>query len=146
MMVVPCIIVQNMFGSAGEMQYFNLIDQILGDDTGKADATTGFKIINRILATGVDFSMVYSELSEHLRNLMVGLSSSNAYEFIHLSEEGKKHLRGQLKKITRRGGLEAIVESITKLNQASIAMSHNLSPETALQTWFLQSVFIFRKY
>ncbi len=136
---------QSMFGSAGEMKYFDLVDQILGDDSGKADATAGFKIINEILSTGIDFSMVYGEIADHLRNLMVGLSASNAYEFIHLSEEGKKRLREQLKKVTRRGGLEAIVESITKLNQTPIAVSHKLSAETALQTWFLQSVFIFRQ-
>lgn len=135
---------QKMFGSAELLQYYGLVDQIIGKDDGSADATEGFRIINSMFAGGADFKQIYSDLVDHLRNLMVGLTSSKPLEFISLSEEGKSRLKDQLTKIQKLGGLESIIESIRKLNSTVVAVEHNLSPETALQHWFLESVFIFR--
>lgn len=136
---------QKMFGSAGEMAYFDLIDNIIGDNSGSADATAGYRIITSILATGADFTQLYSDIADHLRSLMVGLTSSQAGEFVFLSEEGKKRLQAQLNAIKQRGSIEGVLESINKLNNARIAVDVNLPPETALQLWFLESVFAMRK-
>lgn len=134
-----------MFGTVDYLQYFDLFDQIIGNDDGKADATEGFRLINSMLSHGADFASLYNGIADHLRNLMVAMTSSSAGEFIFLSQEGKKRLSEQLRRIKSRGQLDPILESIRKLNIARIAVEHNLSPETAFEQWFLESVFAFRK-
>lgn len=136
---------RSMFGSVSASMFFDLFDQIIGDDAGRADSTKGFRIINSMLSVGADFTSIYSNIADHLRNLMVGLTSADAHEFIHLSEEGKKRLKDQLKRISQRGGIEAVLDSLSKLDRAVVSVEHNISPETALQHWFLKSVFAIRK-
>lgn len=136
---------QKMFGSASELMYFDLVDQIIGDESGAADSTVGFRIIGSMLAAGADFVQIYSDIADHLRNIMVGLTSSKPLEFISLSEEGRFRLKEQLEKVNSRGSLEGVLESISKLNNARLSVERNLPPETALQLWFLESVFAMRK-
>lgn len=136
---------QKMFGAVDNLVYFNLFDQIIGKEDGKADATEGYRIINQLLATGSDFAVIYNGIADHLRVLMIAMTSSSATEFVMVSQEGKRLLAEQLRKIKNRGQLEAILESFRNLNRARVAVDLNLSPETALEQWFLESVFSFRK-
>lgn len=135
---------QKMFGSANYLFYFDLIDQILGKG-GIADSTEGFTVISKMLSDGADFIQVYNDLVEHLRTLMIVLTASKPLSLIHLTEEGKHRLKDQIKKISEMGGVEGILECISKLNNIRVSVDYNLPAETALQHWFLESVFIMRK-
>lgn len=136
---------QKMFGSADYNLYFDLIDEVIGKDTGVADSTNGFRIITNILANGTDFAQIYSNVADHLRNIMVVLTSSKPLEFIQLTEEGKHRLKEQVKQVKERSNIEAILECMTKLNDARLSVDYNFPPETALQHWFLESVFAIRR-
>jgi len=136
---------QKMFGTADEMSYFDIIDHIIGMSGGKPDASESFKIINKLLADGADFIQLYNGIAEHLRDIMVGYSSSNAWNFIELSDEGKKRLLAQIKVLKENKKFDAILESIRKLYEARRAVEYNISPEFALQHWVIESIFAFRK-
>ena len=135
---------QKMFGAADEMLYFDIIDQVIGKG-GKPDASEGFRIINSMLSNGTEFIHLYDGLAEHLRQLMIGYTSSKAWEFIDLSDEGKKRLISQLQILKESKKFDSILESIRKLYDARRAVDYNISPEMALQHWFIESVFAFRK-
>ncbi len=136
---------QNMFGTVDELLYCELIDQIIGIKDGKPDASVGFKIINNMLAGGANFFALYEGIAEHLGNILIGLSASEAYDFINLSEEGKKRLLQQLKKVKQMEKFKAVTESLQILHNVRISVDYNISPELALQQWFVESVFTFRR-
>jgi len=135
---------QAAFGSADDMKYYDLIDQIIGDDEGKGNSTTAYRIINDILAHGMEFGTLYNDIADHLSNIMIGLTSSNAFEFIYLTDEGKNRLKGQLKRVSQRE-LEPVLECISKLNEACDNVDHGMPAETALQHWFLACFLIMRR-
>lgn len=136
---------QNLFSQASEVLYYDLLDQIIGVADGKPDASEGFRIINKILASGVAFQSIYESIAEHMRNLMVGLTSSKAGEFLSFSEEGKRRVGAQLKKCKESQKLNAVLESIRCLHDAKRSVEYNISVDIALQQWLVESVFAFRR-
>lgn len=136
---------QKLFGAVSEMLYYDLFDQIIGTNNPKPDAGAGFKIINAMLASGTSFDMLYDGIVEHLRNLMVCSTTASAWDMLVLSDEGKRRIKTQLKKIQEGKKLDAILQSITKLNKTKQAVEYNISPEITLQQWFLESIFAFRQ-
>lgn len=133
------------FSQPSEMQYFSLIDQIIGGSDGKPDASQGFKIINGILRNGVKFDAVYKGIANHLRNMLVTLTASSADDFINVSQEGKRRLKEQCKKVQKSQKIKAIFPTIYALNKAKNSTDWNMSAEVALQTWFVESVIFFRE-
>lgn len=131
---------QKMFATVSEVLFYDVIDQILGVEGGKPDATKGFKLINSMLINGADFAMICNGLAEHLRHIMVGLSCQKAADFIDVSEEGKRRLLTQLKKCKNLTGIFAAYKH---LHEARQGVEYGLSPEIALQKWLLESVFAF---
>lgn len=136
---------QSLFGQASETMYYDLIDQIIGMEDGKPDASEGFRIINDILGAGVSFQSIYESISEHFRNLMVGLTSAKASKFLNFSEEGGRRLTAQLKKCIETGRLNAVLDSIKLLHEAKRSVDYNISPDIALQQWMVESIFVFRR-
>ncbi len=136
---------QNMFGQADEVLYYDLFDQIIGIKDGKPDASEGFRVLNKMLITGAAFMSVYAGLAEHLNNLVIGLTSSSAGEFLHLSDEGKNRIKAQLKKCLDGKKLAAVLASIKNLHDAKKSVELNISPEMALQVWVVESIFAFRR-
>ncbi len=137
---------QKLFGAVGEMLYYDMFDQVIGGEEKGADATEGFRVINKMLAGGAEFSTIYYGIADHLRNLMIGMSCSKAGEFIHLTEDGKRRLRDQLKRCQKReNSIMAISRSVSQLHDAKKSVDFNLSPEIALQNWLVQSIFAFRQ-
>lgn len=135
---------ETMFGTPEETAYYDLLDETIGLKGGKPDATNAFRIINHMLSSGVDPNNLYDGIAEHLKDLMIGLSSSKAGEFLSLSETGKVRLAAQLSKVKEKEKLNAVLQSLSKLHDARRAMDVNLSPETAFQQWLLESIFLFR--
>lgn len=136
---------QKMFGAVSELFYYDLLDEIIGTKNDKkADATEGYRIINKILAEGADFTMVCDDIARHLRNLMIALTSSKAYEFISVSQAGKQRMLQELKLLQEKKKLDAILDCLTLLSKTTEYVQLNLSPDTVLEKWFLQSMFIFR--
>lgn len=136
---------QKMFGSVSESVFYDLLDSIIGIQDGKADATTGYRIINNIFAGGAEFEMIYQGLLDHLRCLMIGLTSTNAYEFVFVSDDDKKRLISQLKKLQDGNKLLPILDIIAKLRDSKKSVDFNITPEMALQQWYIESVFLLRK-
>ena len=137
---------QAMFGEVGETLYYDLLDQIIGTKgNGKPDASDGFRIVNQMLSTGTDFDLLYTGLLEHLRSIMVGLTCTKAGEFLQVSEEGKRRLKEQLRHCQEHDKLNAIIAIIGKLRHAKWEVEFNYPPDIALQKWFLESVFAFRR-
>lgn len=136
---------QKLFSQASELVYYDLIDQIIGDESGKPDASEGFRIINKMLSGGVDFGSIYESVAEQLRKLMVGLTSSKAGEFISFSEEGKKRLQNQLLKCKQSQKLGSVLESLRCLHEAKKSVEFNIPTESALQAWLVESIFAFRR-
>lgn len=135
---------QSMFGTPADLLYYDLFDEVIGLEDGKVDGTKGYRIINDMLSGGAEFSIIYDGLAEHLRSVMIGMSSSAAGEFLFLSDAGKERLKKQLKKVQETGKLNAVLYSFNKLHDAAKAVNMNISPEAALQQWFLECVCAFR--
>ena len=135
---------QSMFGAISELLFYDLMEQVVGMNDAKPDASAGFRVINKMLAGGAEFITLYEGVSEMLRNLLVGLTSSSAYELLNLSDEGRTRLTPLLKKIHSQKKTPAILTMIHKLQDAKSAVDLNISPEMALQTWFVQSIFDYR--
>jgi len=137
--------VQKAFGTPDETLYAALLDEIIGTKDGKPDASEGYRIIHKILTSGAEFDMVYENIADHLRNLII-LGTCSAYkEFIYVSDENKKKLISQIKKISEGKKLAAITESLDILDEIKRSVEINLPPEHALLKWLVKSIFIFRK-
>ena len=61
-----------------------------------------------------------------------------------IETKGRVRLKSQLKRVGKVG-VEAILETIHKLNEARISVDYNFAPEVALQHWFLEGVFAIRR-
>lgn len=136
---------QELFAQVNELMLYDLMDEVIGTKDGKPDASAGFRIINSLLASGTEFALLQEGIAEHLRSLMIGLSCSKAGDLLNVSEEGKRRLSEQLKRCQQTQKLPAVIEAIQLLNDAKSAVDFNMSAEVALQKWFLESVFAFRR-
>lgn len=132
---------EKVFSTVSEMTYYDLIDEVVGVNKEKVDATGGFKIINTMLQTGANFAAIYNGITEKLNDVLICLTSSKAGEFVNVSEEGKRRLKEQA--TFCKDKIKAILDSLNYLHEASQAVEYNLSPETALQKWFIESLYCF---
>jgi DNA polymerase-3 subunit gamma/tau len=130
-----------LFGSISESLYFALIDQIIGID-GTADVSEGYKIINQIVSKGTDSTVILQGIEEHLRNLMLVLTSSKGMDFIVLSQNSRQLLKQQKSKCQDK--LEAIILAREELNEAKKSIEYNFSIEGALFTWMIKAIHCFR--
>lgn len=135
---------QKLFGTPSDLLYYDILDEAIGVNDSKPDASKAFRVLNNMLASGARFETIYSDIADHLRNLMVGLSCGEAGEFITVSESQKERLLRQLTKIKEKGRLNAVLISLNKLHESRRAFEYNLSAETVLQQWFLETLFSFR--
>jgi DNA polymerase-3 subunit gamma/tau len=129
---------EQMFGTAGEKVYHDLIDQAIGLENGRPDGTVGFRILNQILREGSSPEIIYETLSTHLDYLLIGLTASQAYEFASLSEEGTKRLQRQI--VHLKGKHESVLDSIEILYRTKGHLEFNFDPEKALRLWFIRTV------
>ncbi len=136
---------ERMLGTASDVLYAKLFDQVVGVADGKPNASAGFRIINDMLSKGAEFDAIYEGIAEHLEKLMICLVASEAKEFIYISPGTKEFLMNQLRKIKDNQKIEAVITSINKLHEAKLAVAYNLSPEFALRQWFVESIFTFRR-
>lgn len=127
------------------MLYYDLIDQIIGDEKGKPDASKGFRVINEMLQGGVDFESIYQGLANHLRNMLVKITASKAGEFITLTEDADRRINEQCMKCKKGNKLKSIFKAMHTLNKAKESTGYNIPAEIALQTWFVESVVFFRE-
>lgn len=136
---------QGLFGSADETLFYNLLDQMLGTENGKPDASEGVRIISQLLSTGTQFMAIYDGLLENLRSIMIGLTCSKAGEFLQFSEEGKRRLTAQLKHCKEHNKLNAIMDILGKLRTAKWEFDNHYPPNVALEKWFLEGIMAFRR-
>jgi DNA polymerase-3 subunit gamma/tau len=130
------------FGSVSEKALDDLLDQIIGVTGGKPDATEGYRIINSLLLTGVEFRVIHEGIARHLGNLIVACSASAAKDLIMVSDEGKQRLQAQLNVCAKK--VKGVMLCLKNLHDARTSVEYGLSPETALQMWFIESVYSLR--
>lgn len=135
---------EDMFGSVNELLFYDLVDTIINEEE-KMDASSGFKIINNILRNGTEFETVFQGIQCHLRNMLVALTASKAGEFISVSQEGKRRLKEQCKKCQINKKIKALFNIKHSLNKAKEAVAYNVDGENALQTWFVESLILYRE-
>jgi len=132
-----------LFGTPGEMAYYDLIDQIIGTVDGKPNVTTGFRLINEMFRNGCEFEVVFKTLATRFHDLVVGLTSKEAYEFLSVSTAGRHRLATQLEHLKTK--LAGVIECIENLHEAKRSVLFNIPPEEALQTWFVRCVYSIRR-
>lgn len=129
-----------LFATVSDPLIDDLLDQVIGIGTnGKPDATQGFLIIQQLIANGVDFHLIYEGLARHLSNLLVASSASKARSLITVSEEGARRLAAQLQVCSKK--IKGVLLCLKNLHEARTSVEYGLSPETALQGWFIESAF-----
>jgi len=136
---------EEIFGAASEMLFYDLFDQIIGDETSKPDASEGYAIIYKMLQNGMEFESIYQSLSEYLRNLLVVLTAQKAYEYISVSSVGKERLKTQAMKCQKRGKISAVISAQQFLSKSYERYNSNIAVDDVLQTWFIQSVMCFKE-
>ncbi len=133
---------QSAFGTVSDVVFYNLLDQAIGKG-GSPDATTGYKVINELLMSGMSFDVVCDGISENLRNILVGVTTTACGDLISVSEECKKRLLEQMKHCKTK--ISAVLKSMKGLAEAKMAVQFGLSPDMALQMWFVDSIFAFQE-
>lgn len=133
---------EKMFGDVSETLMFDLFDHLV-QTAKKGDTTSGLQVINKILQTGADFNIVYSGIAEYLRNMVVLLTASKPYEFIDVSQEGKRRLKEQCLICSKEKKHKALFLMQSALVETKQLVDLNISPEHALQSWFVKSVIVF---
>jgi len=138
---------EELFGSVSELAFYDLFDEIVKGEDASPDTSQGFKIINNMLQNGGDekFEVIYQGLAEYVRNCLVFLTATKAYDYISLSGAAKERLKAQALRIKQSGKLKPLFKSMYSLNQAKESVGLNMPPEIALQTWFVESVIFFRE-
>ncbi len=131
---------QEAFGTASDLVFYSLIGEIAKE--GAPDATTGYRIINDLLVSGMGASRILEGVSEVLRNILLGVSASACGDLILVAEEAKNRLKELLRLFKpKMQALLGIMEGISKVRTA-VDQGHTL--DFALQMWFLQSIFKFQ--
>lgn len=132
---------QEAFGTVSDLVFYSLIDEIAKE--GPPDATTGYKIINDLLVSGMGATQVFEGIYEVLRNILLGVSAKACGDLILVAEEAKSRLKESLHHFKpKMQALLGIMEGISKARMA-VEQGHPL--DIALQMWFLQSIFKFQK-
>ncbi len=144
---ITAALAEEMFGTVSEMEYYALFDEILGikDDSPKPSAANSFKIVNQMLQQGAKFEDICGGISDHLRNLIIGLTCKPAGDLIDVSESGKTRLMAQLQKLVKEKKVQAPIKSLHQLNEIQLGVEYNLPPDTALLQWIVESIFLFRE-
>ncbi len=132
---------QKAFGTASDLVFYSLIGEIAKE--GPPDATTGYKIINDLLISGMGASQTFEGISEVLRNILLGVSASACGDLILVAEEAKSRLKELLRHFKPK--MEALLSIMEGISKARMAVDQGQTLDIALQMWFLQSIFKFQK-
>ena len=130
------------FATMSDVVFYRLLDQVMGEG-GSPDATKGYKIINELLMSGMNFDAICDGISENLRNILIGVTTTACGDLITVSEECKKRLIEQMKRCKTK--IPAVLESMKGLAEAKKAVQYGLSPDMSLQMWFMDSIFAFQE-
>lgn len=143
-------VAQKALGAISDNDYFGLVEAILDKD-----AAAGYKIIHQVVMQGQDTETLMNGLIEHVRNLMVICTSQNTSGLLYLSEEEKKRYVHQVNKM--KGMMDAKdasgvpmlvylpIEMIKLLSEVSKSIVLNLSPQTLLESFVVQSILVTAK-
>jgi len=134
---------EKMFGTPGEMAFYALFDCAMNADNNSPDATSGFRLIDEMLREGASFETIYQGLAAHLDRLMVGLTSSSAYEFVSVSEDSKEALKSQLRRLDRR--VSSVLSSLEKLSEVRQWVNANMPDHVPLRAWYLSTLASMRR-
>jgi len=132
---------QEAFGTASDLVFYSLISEIA--KVGSPDATTGYRIINDLLVSGMGASQILEGISEVLRNILLGVSASACGDLILVAEEAKSRLKELLYLFKPK--MQALLGVMEGLSKIRIAVDQGQTLDIALQMWFLQSIFKFQK-
>lgn len=138
---ITAALAQEAFGTASDILFYRLIEQISKE--GTPDATSGYKIINELLTTGMGTSQIFDGISEVLRNILIGVSATACGDLISVSEEAKNRLKGQLKCFKPK--MRALISILQGLVEARTAVGYGQGLDIAVQMWFLDSILVFQK-
>ena len=132
---------QEVFGTTSDILFYRLVAEISKD--GTPNATSGYKIINELMTTGMGSSQMFDGISEVLRNILIGVSAGACRDLISVSEEAKNRLKEQLKQFKPK--MQALISILRGLVEARTAVEYGHGIDVALQMWFLDSVLIYQK-
>lgn len=132
---------QEAFGTASDILFYQLVEQV--SKSGTPDATSGYKIINELLITGMGASQIFDGISEVLRNILIGVSATACGDLITVSEEAKNRLKEQLKCFKPK--MRALIAILQGLVEARTAVEYGQGLDIAVQMWFLDSILVFQK-
>jgi len=132
---------QRAFGTASDLVFYNLVGEVAKE--GSPDATSGYKIINDLLVSGMGANQVFEGISEVLRNVLLGVSASACGDLILVTEEAKSCLKELLRKFKSK--MQALISIIEGLAKIRVAVEYGQTLDLALQMWFLESIFKFQR-
>ena len=132
---------QEAFGTVSDMLFYKLIAEITKE--GTPDATTGYKIVNELMTSGMGSSQIFDGVSEVLRNILVGVSATACGDLIAVSDEAKTRLKEQMKRFKPK--MQALISVLRGLVEARTAVEFGQGLDLALQMWFLDSILIYQK-
>lgn len=135
---------EEVFSTVSEMAIYDIFDEIIGEKNKKPDATRIYEIFNVLAINSVDSDSLISELELHISKLQIGLTASNAGQFMNLSEKSKYRLSEQLSKIKQQAGLACLPAAHNALLEAKQAIQLGTTLEVAMRKWYLEALFAFR--
>jgi len=133
---------QSYFGQASENVYYDMIDAIINEIP---NASTAYKIINSLLATGTTFPMIADGIMERLDSLNVVLTASDVSDLLSFSESGRKRLEAQRNKCHKYRQREAILAAISDLRRIYDSAALGMNEEKLLRSWVVKSIIEFQR-
>jgi DNA polymerase III gamma/tau subunit len=141
---------QQALGGIDDNQFFTFVDAV-----ANKDAATSMKVVNAILAKGVEFQQIFDGLLEHLRTLLVVMTCHNTATLVYLSEEEKKGYIHQIgvidKKLSitdtedKQRSAAFISTMISLLCSVARIVALNVNPQTLLEQYAIESIMTFGK-
>ena len=132
---------QKSFGTAPDRVFYDLVDEAIGSNASP-DATTGYKIINDLLISGMGFDRICESISEKLRHILIACTAGGCMNLITIPKEYASRLSEQMKYCKPK--TTAICHSLKSLVEAKTAVEYGMSSDVALQMWLLDTLLAFK--
>lgn len=137
---------EKLFGAINDSLYYSLFNQAIGigkdGNLVKPDMGEGYKIISTIVSSGADPMIILQGIEEHIRNLILTLTTPKAMDFINISQTGLPLLKQQV--LSCKGKLQNVLNCRQELNEVRKNLDYNFPLEGALLAWLVRCVHYLR--
>jgi len=126
---------ENVLATVDTDVYCKLVNCII-TESGKPNATEGYRIINKLVCSGVDAKMILGEIEEYFRCLLVVLTNKEAVELLQYSDSIKKNLIEQ----KTRFSIANVLKILSMFSGFHKSLEYGIGVESVLDQLLIKSI------